>query len=100
MENECDRLTELIAADDKVEIETKIQSIINSIRELPTGESVLFFTEYKATQALLLSALWREFGEQCTTFINGDDALPDVVTPSGLHRALHESRQTAKDRFN
>jgi hypothetical protein len=100
MENECDRLDELIAAADRVVSETKIDTIVTSIRQLPVGESVLLFTEYKVTQALLISALWREFGEESTTFINGDDALPSVLTPGGVRRALQESRQTAKDRFN
>ena len=100
MDNECDRLTELITAADHVVSETKIETIVSSIRQLPSGESVLFFTEYKVTQSLLISALWREFGEDGVTFINGDDALPSVLTPGGVPRALHESRQTAKDRFN
>jgi superfamily II DNA or RNA helicase len=100
MENECDRLDELIAAADQVSAETKIETIVTSIRELPNGESVLLFTEYKVTQSVLLSALWREFGEDSSTFINGDDALPNVLTPSGARRALSESRETAKDRFN
>jgi superfamily II DNA or RNA helicase len=100
MENECERLEELIAAADKVGNETKIESIITTLRKLPATESVLLFTEYKATQALLMSALWREFGEQSTTFINGDDALPNVITPSGIRRNLRESREAAKDRFN
>jgi ERCC4-related helicase len=100
MENECDRLKELINAADQVVNETKIQAIIRTIRELPSEESVLLFTEYKATQALLLEALWREFGVNCATFINGDDALPDVLTPSGARRSLRESRVSAKDRFN
>ena len=100
MENECDRLEELIAAADQVVSETKIETIVRSVRQLASEESVLFFTEYKVTQALLISALWREFGEESTTFINGDDALPSVLTPGGVRRALRESRQTAKDRFN
>ncbi|MCU1248750.1 MAG: type restriction endonuclease subunit [Edaphobacter sp.] len=100
MENECDRLNELIAAADLVTAETKIDTIVQSIRQLPSGESVLLFTEYKITQALLLSALWREFGEASATFINGDDALPDVLTVGGAHRPLHEQRENAKDRFN
>ena len=100
MENECDRLAELIAAADRVVSETKIESIVSKIRQLPGEESVLLFTEYKVTQALLLSALWREFGENSATFINGDNALPSVLTPSGAHRSLHEPRQTAKERFN
>jgi ERCC4-related helicase len=100
MENECERLTELITAADQVVNETKIQAIVHAIRELPSGESVLLFTEYKVTQALLMAALWREFSETCATFINGDDALPDVLTPSGIRRTLRESRLTAKERFN
>lgn len=100
MENERDRLAELIAAADQVVTETKIDAIIERVRQLPSGESVLFFTEYKVTQALLISALWREFGEKSVTFINGDEALPNVLTPSGAPRALRESRHTARERFN
>ncbi|MCI0388059.1 MAG: DEAD/DEAH box helicase [Acidobacteria bacterium] len=100
MENECARLTELIEAADAVTTETKIEAILNSVRQLPPGESVLFFTEYKVTQALLLSSLWREFGEASATFINGDEALPKVLAPNGEWRALREPRNAAKDRFN
>ena len=100
MENECARLDELIAAADKVVVETKIETIINHIRLLPPGESVLFFTEYKVTQAVLVDALWREFGENSASFINGDEALPAVITPSGALKSLRESRLAAKDRFN
>ena len=100
MKNECERLAELIAAADRVFIETKIATIIAHVRQLPPGESVLFFTEYKVTQALLLAALWREFGTESASFINGDEALPAVLTPSGTLRDLRESRESAKDRFN
>jgi ERCC4-related helicase len=100
MEDECARLEELISAADNVAYETKIQTIIKSVRNLPDGESVLFFTEYKVTQALLMSALWREFGDGCATFINGDSALPNVVSSNGSRRDLRETRQGAKDRFN
>lgn len=100
MENECERLNELISAADSVTSETKIETIVKSIRDLPSEESVLLFTEYKVTQSLLLSALWREFGEHSATFINGDNALPDVLTVTGIRRTLRESRETAKDRFN
>jgi superfamily II DNA or RNA helicase len=100
MENECARLAELIAAADRVVVETKIATIIAHVRQLPPGESVLFFTEYKVTQALLLSELWREFGTDCAAFINGDEALANVRTPSGTVRDIRESRDAAKDRFN
>lgn len=100
MENECARLAELIAAADRVLVETKIATIIAHVRALPPGESVLLFTEYKVTQGMLLAALWREFGEERASFINGDEALPGVLTPSGTLRDLRESRDSAKDRFN
>ncbi len=100
MKGECARLAELIAAADRVPEETKIATIISHVRQLPAGESVLLFTEYKVTQALLLTALWREFGVESTAFINGDEALPAVLAPSGELRNLRESRQSAKDRFN
>lgn len=100
MGNECARLDELIAAADRVVVETKIAAIIRHVRELPLDASVLFFTEYKVTQAKLLAALWREFGPESVSFINGDEALPSVLTPDGTLRDLRESRDTAKDRFN
>jgi len=100
MENECDRLEELIAAADEIPHETKVETIVASVHELPAGESVLFFTEYKVTQALLISTLWREFGEHSATFINGDNALPGVLAPNGSRRDLREARDAAKDRFN
>jgi superfamily II DNA or RNA helicase len=100
MENECARLIELLAAADRVMVETKIATIIAHIRQLPRGESVLLFTEYKVTQAKLLAALWQEFGLESATFINGDEALPAVLTPSGTLRDLREARESARDRFN
>jgi superfamily II DNA or RNA helicase len=100
MEDECSRLEELIEAADAVTSETKIRTIIETVRGLPDDESVLFFTEYKVTQSLLLTSLFREFGPGCATFINGDEALSGVLMPDGSRRALKESRHTAKDRFN
>lgn len=100
MENECVRLEELISAADAVVAETKIVAIIRALGALPSGESVLLFTEYKATQSLILSALMTEFGSDCATFINGDEALPDVLFPNGERRAMRESRGNAEDRFN
>lgn len=100
MENECERLTELIDAADRVTAETKVETIVATIRQLADNEPVLLFTEYKVTQALIISVLWREFGEKSATFINGDDALSGVRTPSGMLRDLREMRQAAKDRFN
>jgi ERCC4-related helicase len=100
MENECARLEELIKAADCVKTETKIQAIIDHVRLLPTDTSVLFFTEYKVTQALLVSELWRAFGDGVATFINGDNVLNEVRGTSGKSQSLRESRESAKDRFN
>ena len=63
MENEEPRLRELVAAADKVRRETKIDKIVSILHNEFAGRQVLFFTEYKATQSLLMSALMREFGE-------------------------------------
>ena len=96
MEGEEHRLRELIAAAELVERETRIERIVDLIRTRFNGRSVLFFTEYKATQSLLMSALFREFGDGCTTFINGDGQADDVVDSSGpcdLHSASPASGQ-------
>ena len=100
MENECARLEELIAAADEVKCETKIKEIIEHTRSLPDHVSVLFFTEYKVTQALLVSELWKAFGSGVATFINGDNVLKNVVEPNGKVSTLKENRESARDRFN
>jgi ERCC4-related helicase len=100
MENECDRLAELIRAADGVTEETKIHAILEAVATLPSGESVLFFTEYKATQGLLLASLWRVFGPDCAAIINGDEGLESVALPDGSCRSVRESRLAAADRFN
>lgn len=100
MENECQRLSELITAADNVVVETKVATILNHVRGLRPDESVLFFTEYKVTQALLLTSLWREFGGDSATFINGDEALLGVILQPGVARDLREPRESAKARFN
>ncbi|MEQ8225042.1 MAG: DEAD/DEAH box helicase, partial [Candidatus Eremiobacterota bacterium] len=69
MENEELRLRELIQAADEVKEETKINEIISIIKTRFSNRSVLFFTEYKATQSLLMSYLMKHFGKKCVTFI-------------------------------
>ena len=49
----------------------------------PTFRDALF-TEYKATQSLLITELTRRFGEGCAAFINGDSRADDVVGRDGL----------------
>ncbi len=100
MDHEQKALEELLAAADAVNVETKILEILEYTRSLSANQSVLFFTEYKATQSMLLSALMEEYGESAATFINGDGFLPDVKLPSGKQQDLRETRENAADAFN
>ena len=73
MENEEPRLRELLTAADRVRRETKIDRILSILHNEYDGRQVLFFTEYKATQSLLMSALMNEFEETSVAFVNGDN---------------------------
>lgn len=100
MENEEPELRQLITAAEEVIDETKISKILSVLDTQFQGRSVLFFTEYKATQSLLMSALMRRFGDTTVAFINGDDKADDVVGSNDVARTLYEDRETAADRFN
>ena len=100
MKNEEPRLREMVACADKVRRETKIERILEILRNEFTDRRVLFFTEYKATQSLLMSALMGEFGEGCVTFINGDGRAEEVVFPSGDSKSVNQLRSEATDQFN
>jgi SNF2-related domain len=71
MAGEEHRIRELITAAEQVDRETRIERIVELIRTRFNDRSVLFFTEYKATQSLLISALFQAFGDGCATFIKG-----------------------------
>lgn len=98
--NEVAALEELVYFADKVGKETKIEHIMGAVTRSFAGRSVLFFTEYKATQALLMSALQERFGNGCVTFINGDGFVDDVRDSFGRALRLKEDRRYAADRFN
>jgi hypothetical protein len=100
MENEQGALRELLTAAEAVKRETKVEEILSYTRSLPAGTSVLYFTEYKATQSMLLSALMQEYGAAAVTFINGDGMLPDVRMPDGRLQVLRSPRENAADAFN
>jgi superfamily II DNA or RNA helicase len=100
MENEEVRLRELVAAAERVDEETKIRRIIELVRTRFAGRAVLFFTEYKATQSLLMSALIRVFGDDCVTFINGDNQADEVLDARGRARTLRVDRAEAAGAFN
>jgi len=95
--HELEALDELLDLADAVAAETKIARIIDVIDERFSGESVLFFTEYKATQALLLGALERRYGAGCATFINGEGRVYGVKGRGAETRS--ERRPSAARRF-
>jgi superfamily II DNA or RNA helicase len=98
MDDELPRLRELLAAADAVTDETKINKILELVDGPFVGRSVLFFTEYKATQSLLLSRLLQRFGPDAATFINGDERADEVDDGTGP-RTLVEPRERAAERF-
>ncbi len=97
---EIPALEELLEAADKVVEETKIERILEVIDEHFEGRSVLLFTEYKATQARVMGALQRRYGDGCATFINGDGFLPRVPDSRGVRRDQRMDRQVAAACFN
>lgn len=100
MADEEPRLQELIAAADAVNEETKVRKIMDLLEERFPEQPVLLFSEYKATQSLVMSELIRRYGDSCVTFINGDNLAEDVIDASGRRRAFRETRQQAAERFN
>ncbi len=100
MADEESRLRQLVAAADAVTVETKIDKIVNILLDRFADRPVLFFTEYKATQALLMSILMKHFGDGCVTFINGDEQLDEVLDSRGRSKTLYEKRGQAADKFN
>lgn len=98
--NEIPALEELLAAANEVTRETKIERILAVVDESFADRSVLFFTEYKATQALLMSALHKRYGDECVAFINGDGLVERVQDSSGNISNRKEDRRDAAARFN
>ncbi len=100
MRDEEPRLRELLAAADAVTEETKVARLLSLLETSFAGRSVLLFTEYKATQSLVMSALIRRFGEGCVAFINGDDQADDVVDATGQLRTFYDTKDGAAEKFN
>lgn len=101
MEDEIHRLDELIALADAIVRETKIERLLQMIgEEFGAGEPILLFTEYKATQALIINALHRRFGFGSATFINGDERLDGLEQASGSAKTVSQPREHAADAFN
>jgi ERCC4-related helicase len=101
MEDEIQRLDELIALADAITQETKIERLLQMIgEEFDPDEPILLFTEYKATQALIVNALHRRFGFGSATFINGDERLDGLEQALGSAKTINQPREHAADSFN
>lgn len=100
MEDEGRYLSDLIAAAEQVTSETRIVRIIEVIKQRFNNEPVLLFTEYKRTQALVISALMAEFGQGAVGFMNGDDRLEGIRLPDGRLTQLAGRREDMCDAFN
>lgn len=98
--NEIPHLRTLVDAADSVEDETKIERILEVVQSDFTDRQILFFTEYKATQALLMTSLVRQYGDGCVTFINGDERIDGVIDTSGRQQTMTMPRETAAEQFN
>lgn len=98
--NEIPHLRTLVDAADAVTAETKIERIASLIAQDFPDRQILLFTEYKATQALVMSALIREYGDDCVALINGDGYVDGVVKAHGALDRVTMDRTTAADRFN
>lgn len=99
-ENEQSALETLLSLAERVGEETKLKTILSTIAADYADEPIVFFTEYKATQSAVISALMAKYGDGCVTFINGDERLDGVMMPDGSVRDLCVSRFEAKDAFN
>lgn len=101
MDDEVARLDELLELAEPIRQERKIDRLVELIEnELPPSEPVLLFTEYKATQAMVVDALHARFGHGCCAFINGDERLDDLARENGTRGSKSWARDAAADAFN
>jgi ERCC4-related helicase len=100
IENEESTLQQLLEAAETIDDETKINTLLDVIENQFKDRSVLFFTEYKATQSLLMSALIRKFGDTSVTFINGDEKAVNVILSDGQKTSLTKTKKNAAEEFN
>ncbi len=100
MRDEIHHLEVLLEAACAVVRETKIDRLIEVVDSRFANDQVLFFTEYKATQALVMSALQEHYGDGCVSFINGDEHIEGVVSSSGRAEQIRQPRTFAAETFN
>jgi ERCC4-related helicase len=95
VENEIEALDKLITKANEVTVETKLQSIVELLQGDLKDKSVLLFTEYKTTQAKLISMLRSCRPHSEISFINGDGRL---FLPDGIQ--IQSDRFDAATSFN
>lgn len=100
MENEIAWLEKLIELSQGIDEETKTIHILDTVAALPKGTPVLFFTEYKLTQSMMINALEKRFGRNTTCFINGDEKLDGLDDGKGGTRTIRMPRHEAAEQFN
>lgn len=100
MENEISNLDSLIQLGKEITHESRIDQIIKIVEKEYSNDNVLFFTEYKKTQSLLMSELMKKWGAECVTFINGDETLSEVIMPDDSKRDFSIKRTDAAEKFN
>ena len=100
MEDEARYLDELLIAANAVVRETRIDRIIQIVQDRFEDQPVLFFTEYKKTQALMMLALISRYGVDSVGFINGDNRLDNIVLPSGEVVTKSAPRDDVCEAFN
>ncbi|GGJ36208.1 helicase SNF2 [Sphingopyxis bauzanensis] len=101
MDGEVARIDELLELAGPIVRERKVDRLVSLIDdELPPNEPVLLFTEYKATQAMVVDALHARFGHGCCAFINGDDRLEDVALANDKRGPCGWTRDAAAQAFN
>lgn len=98
--DELPHLQDLLATAEAIGEESKIARIADLIDAQFPERAMLLFTEYKATQAQMVSTLMARFGEETVGFINGDDRLSGVILPSGREMPLSRRREDTAEAFN
>ncbi|MCK5665372.1 MAG: DEAD/DEAH box helicase, partial [Thiotrichaceae bacterium] len=99
MENELPMLKELLLLADEVTSEVKIKTLLGILNNEFSGRTVVFFTEYKATQALLANTLHDHFGHGSVSFINGDGRLENIKDSEGKIGSWSMDRYDAAKKF-
>lgn len=98
--NEQPAIEGLLKLADGILQETKIQTILDIIQQEYADDAILFFTEYKATQRLMMENLMKQYGSDAVVMINGDERLDDVLFPDGSIRRIAMRREQAAEKFN